>query len=189
MPVVINGSGTVTGISVGGLPNGIVDTDMIASSVPLGVTEFDAWRINTNFSNSAGSNIINAGWERCDRNYDKIGTGLTESSGVFTFPATGKYLVNFFWYASGNNDRYIGAYIQFSTDSGSNYLDISDSLDNAYEGGSGTYSSSTCSALLDLTNASTCRMRFEASSVGTCAYQGQTDISRTGFTCMRVGGT
>jgi hypothetical protein len=32
MPIVINGSGTVTGISVGGLPDGIVDTDMIANN-------------------------------------------------------------------------------------------------------------------------------------------------------------
>ena len=31
MPITINGSGTVTGISVGGLPDEIVDTDMIAS--------------------------------------------------------------------------------------------------------------------------------------------------------------
>ena len=32
MPITINGSGTVTGISVGGLPDGIVDTDMIANN-------------------------------------------------------------------------------------------------------------------------------------------------------------
>lgn len=32
MPITLNGSGTVTGISVGGLPDGIVDTDMIAAS-------------------------------------------------------------------------------------------------------------------------------------------------------------
>ena len=31
MPLAINGSGTVTGISVGGLPDGIVDTDMLAA--------------------------------------------------------------------------------------------------------------------------------------------------------------
>ena len=31
MPITINGSGTVTGISVGGLPDGIVDTDMLAN--------------------------------------------------------------------------------------------------------------------------------------------------------------
>jgi len=32
MPISINGSGTVTGVSVGGLPDGIVDTDMLASN-------------------------------------------------------------------------------------------------------------------------------------------------------------
>jgi len=31
MPISINGSGTVTGISVGGLPDGIVDTDTLAA--------------------------------------------------------------------------------------------------------------------------------------------------------------
>ena len=32
MPITINGSGTVTGVSVGGLPDGIVDTDMLAAN-------------------------------------------------------------------------------------------------------------------------------------------------------------
>ena len=32
MPIAINGSGTITGVSVGGLPDGIVDTDMLAAS-------------------------------------------------------------------------------------------------------------------------------------------------------------
>ena len=31
MPIGINGSGTITGVSVGGLPDGIVDADMLAS--------------------------------------------------------------------------------------------------------------------------------------------------------------
>ena len=33
MPIVLNGSGTVTGISVGGLPDGIVDGDTLATGV------------------------------------------------------------------------------------------------------------------------------------------------------------
>ena len=37
MPISINGSGTVTGVSVGGLPDGIVDTDMIAAAAVTGV--------------------------------------------------------------------------------------------------------------------------------------------------------
>ena len=32
MPITIDGDGTITGVSVGGLPDGIVDTDMLAAS-------------------------------------------------------------------------------------------------------------------------------------------------------------
>ena len=39
MPITINGSGTVTGIAVGGLPDGIVDTDMIATGAVTGVKQ------------------------------------------------------------------------------------------------------------------------------------------------------
>ena len=36
MAIAINGSGTVTGVSVGGLPDGIVDTDMLAAKAVTG---------------------------------------------------------------------------------------------------------------------------------------------------------
>ena len=36
MPVTINGSGTLAGISVGGLPDGIVDADICFSTVTAG---------------------------------------------------------------------------------------------------------------------------------------------------------
>jgi len=32
MPIAINGSGTITGISVGGIPDGVVDTDVLAAN-------------------------------------------------------------------------------------------------------------------------------------------------------------
>ena len=37
MPIAINGSGTLTGISVGGLPDGIVDADMLPSTPEIPV--------------------------------------------------------------------------------------------------------------------------------------------------------
>ena len=37
MPITLNGSGTISGVSVGGLPDGIVDTDMIAAAAVTGV--------------------------------------------------------------------------------------------------------------------------------------------------------
>ena len=40
MPITINGSGTVTGISVGGLPDGIVDADTLAAgAAPTQISE------------------------------------------------------------------------------------------------------------------------------------------------------
>ena len=36
MPITISGDGTITGVSVGGLPDGIVDTDMIATNAVNG---------------------------------------------------------------------------------------------------------------------------------------------------------
>ena len=58
-----------------------------------GITEFDMWRITTTFADSAVP--ITSNWERVDTTFDKIGTGMTESSGVFSFPSTGKYLITF----------------------------------------------------------------------------------------------
>ena len=62
---------------------------------PLGgITELDSWRITSNFSGNAEP--ITANWERDDAyGHGKPGTGMTESSGIFTFPATGFWYVNF----------------------------------------------------------------------------------------------
>jgi hypothetical protein len=42
-PIAINGSGTITGISVGGIPDGVVDTDVLAANAvtyaKIGTTE------------------------------------------------------------------------------------------------------------------------------------------------------
>ena len=46
MPITINGSGTVTGIAVGGLPDGIVDNDTIANStIAAGKCSFSPGKI------------------------------------------------------------------------------------------------------------------------------------------------
>lgn len=43
MPIAINGSGSITGISVGGIPDGVVDTDVLANNAvtlgKIGTTE------------------------------------------------------------------------------------------------------------------------------------------------------
>ena len=56
MPIAVNGSGTITGISVGGLPDGCVDTDTLATSVTRGkILQVVQTHLSTRLSNSTAS--------------------------------------------------------------------------------------------------------------------------------------
>ena len=179
MAITINGNGTITGISVGGLPDGIVDTDMIANSAVTsakssglgGVSEADHWRLNNSESYSAhqGWNWGNANivldnyWERVDNNFSMVGSGMTESSGVFTFPSTGIYLISYFITGRSNNasSDHISFQIELSTDSGSNWTILTTPHCNGNQPhGSLAYWHGHQQALVDIQNASTYRMRF-----------------------------
>jgi hypothetical protein len=83
MPIAINGSGTITGISVGGIPDGTVDTDVLAANAvtyaKIGTTEqgqlCKAW---VNF-NGTGTVAIRASYNV---------SSITDNG-------TGNYTVNF----------------------------------------------------------------------------------------------
>ena len=99
MAIQINGNGTITGISVGGLPDGIVDTDMIAANAvtsaksTAGITMADQWRVynSQGVTGNVATNITS--WERNDNNFAGIGSAMTNSSHEFTFPSTGIYFI------------------------------------------------------------------------------------------------
>ena len=56
MAIQINGNGTITGISVGGLPDGIVDSDMLANTVTTGkILQVVENTSNTTVTTTAGS--------------------------------------------------------------------------------------------------------------------------------------
>jgi len=68
MSIVVNGSGTVTGISVGGLPDGIVDDGMIATAAKAGpalgtshVIRTNAQTISENITIASTTNGMSAG--------------------------------------------------------------------------------------------------------------------------------
>ena len=134
MPVTINGNGSITGLAVGGLPNGSVDADTLASNAVTtvkiansavtadkasgtakGLTMVDHWRKD---SQVTGNQSPITGWERVDNHFSVQGTGMSESSGVWTFPQTGLYLVTYtgHGYLNGTTN-YIGLYLSVSTDS------------------------------------------------------------------------
>jgi len=58
MPISINGSGTVTGISVGGLPDGCVDTDTLATSVTRGTILQVVQTFKNDSTSYTGNNML-----------------------------------------------------------------------------------------------------------------------------------
>ena len=112
MPVVIHGGGTIEGIATGGLPDGCVDTDTlgalavtsgkIAAAVPLGISVADQWRITSNLTGSTSYTPTN--WEQVDTDgFAVLGSSMSHSSGVFTFPSTGIYQITFYtWFYIDN---------------------------------------------------------------------------------------
>jgi hypothetical protein len=100
MPIAINGSGTVTGISVGGLPDGIVDTDMLAADAitapKIGTKTFVSYAIigDQKSSDTAGGTFTTGSWQTRDLNTEiSDADGIVSiSSNQFTL-AAGSYLV------------------------------------------------------------------------------------------------
>ena len=95
MAIQINGNGTITGISAGGLPAGSVTSATLASGLAAqGITMVDQWRVSSSFNSN--NTDIDSNWERVDTGgFGQVGTGMTQSSGIFTFPSTGVYRIDF----------------------------------------------------------------------------------------------
>ena len=158
------------------------------TGITQGLTEVDSWRITSTLSNN-GDNFITANWERTDTYFEKIGTGLTESSGVFSFPSTGKYLLMYNGQATGNSDNYIGIKSYLTVNNGGSYISINENYGSAYNGGANTYASFGLMDIVDVTDISNYKWKYMASSSGTCNYHGLTSQSRNGFTVYKLGGT
>ena len=162
-----------------------ITSSMVTSSFPLGITEADQWRLTASITSS--TDPISSNLERVDdATFSKIGTGMSVSSGHWTFPSTGLYQV------FGNANIGTGATdnvyltIEASTDSGSSYdrlvqFQQSDSV-ATYGGHAGGQ------VFVNVTNASTFRIKFTADSLATNAeVNGNTDYNFTYFTFIRLG--
>ena len=199
MPISINGSGTVTGISVGGLPDGIVDTDMLAANAVTaakatgsakGITVSDSWIITTAYTSNSAA-VMDSNWVRQVDNMSTtgvVGSAMTQSSGVFTFPTTGIWLICLQVYFITNGGRtYVGQQHQLSTDSGSNFTTMLSGYGNGYQ--SNAYIVNQTIDVYDITNTSTHKLRFRTEVSDTVSVRGTTAEKRTGATFIRLGDT
>ena len=160
-----------------------------------GITEVDMWRVNTTTSISSGSMDITANWERCDTNFEKIGTGLTESSGVFTFPSTGKYLTCYdITFKTTQTTAYAGIYLYLSTDGGSNFSHIvTNTNTQIYSAGALSLGNASGCGVIDVTDASQFKWKlnidYQNPSSGSPAIYAHTDRNRSYIHIIRLGDT
>ena len=117
---------------------------------------------------------------------------MTESSGIFTFPQTGIYLVEFQinWFFAGD-EREVIAMIYVSSDSGSSYdlTGLSRTHIKQCEG-TNTHACCTASTTVDVTNASTFRLKGTTDTGGSNVYvNGNSTGTETYFRFIRLGDT
>ena len=153
----------------------------------------DHWRMTSDYSlpnNLPNVYDLSSNWERADSTASGyLGTGMTESSGIFTFPSTGIYLIRFdsnVFRLSGDF-AYANLELHVTTDN-SSYTIVSRKPANAFQGSG--YSSMSGMVITDVTDTSLVKVKMRVSGESSgITFQGETDISRTGITFVRLGDT
>ena len=149
-----------------------------------GITEIDTWALTADItsngditSNLARYNGTNAGYK---------GTGMTQSSGVFTFPSTGFWLVSVGVHMGAGSDSGGGVTIQ-ATDNNSSYSNIGYN----WIGGTGStvYFGNDNSFVLDITDTSNDKVKFVADELQNITIYGNATGRATQFRFMRLGDT
>ena len=160
------------------------------TGISAGITEYDEWLVTSSFTDDADP--ISSNWARNAANtFDKIGTGMSQSSGIFTFPSTGIWKVEFFGrMAQGSTDeRDIAAYIQ-KTVNNSAYDEAAATESSIYKGGGSWFQSFYQAATIDVTDTGQRKVRFKiAVNQSSTETQCSGTLSSTGAKFTRLGDT
>ena len=158
-----------------------------------GITEADSWYLTSSFSGNATPIANNL--SRCNLSgdgFDKLGTGMSVSSGIWTFPSTGHWLVNgvvFYEMVGGTQSRY-NEFAIFATENNSSYVEVARSghwFDNY---NSQRVNSNNCQAIIDCTDTSNVKVQFKMQVNNTsCETQGSGSIYKTRFNFIRLADT
>ena len=150
-----------------------------------GITIIDRWRVATTFTNSLDPIVWS---QNTDSDSPSLGTAMTHSSGIFTFPQTGFWLIHaYFTGANAGTAGNSNFHVAFSTDSGSNYSQLCAGLQAAQ-----TYQqlNISCLAFFDVTNISTHRLKVYINVPSGASVYGQNNgnnLTRIDF--LRIGDT
>ena len=186
IPVANGGTGLASG-TTGEFLKFTGSTTLAPAEAGGGITEVDQYRITSTFTGS--SNPITSNWERNDTVFDKIGTGMTQSSGNFTFPSTGIYKVEFnLPFSRNGNNQYSAIKINVTTDN-SSYTLRATSYGFIEEAGAETYSSVYAQTIVDVTDTSNVKVQFGVVNQAVCNFYGDTNANQAVATFIRLGDT
>ena len=159
------------------------------ASVVGGLSVAQTFRENADHVNGSTSIVIGAAnFEEADQaGYTALPTsgGITQSSGVFTFPSTGRYLVLSSVRSSQGVTAYSYTNIQYSSDSGSTWTTQSQGVMMYHV--IATYADNQCHAVVNINDESTDRVRvtFDSSSTSITVY-GDTNFNETYITLIKL---
>ena len=160
----------------------------IGSEANLGITHADQWRLTSNFSSDV---LPMTNLEQNDNpSFTALGTAMSVSSGVFTFPTTGIWLVSLHTeHFINGTDREINGRIQV-TQNNSTYVQVARGASFVNGVGSNTHTSTDCSSIVDVTDTANVKVQFGVAT----DQSGTTTISDTNqnvtfMTFVRLGDT
>ena len=167
-----------------------------AAPVSGGITDCSLWVVDTEFQDSANpitSNLV----EYSGNNYARIGSAMTESSGVFTFPSTGMWWIysRGCWYLNNDSDRGDNIILTTTTDfsTGPTWVNTTLAQASLFDSGDWTYSSASSWYLFDVTDVAECKVRFKSSVTNANTYTRHTSVPdgyvETSFMFTRIGDT
>ncbi len=151
-----------------------------------GIIELDQWQLTANLT--ATADPITTFVRPTGTLQAKIGTGMSNSSGVWTFPSTGYWKITVHAFFSNSSDNQDGDMIIYS--SANNGTAWDEIAYTAYKGEQNDYASSSTSCLLDITDLSNHKVKFRFNdNQGGCNLLGESTKNRTHFEFMRIGDT
>ena len=142
-----------------------LDSTKLSPAIAAGITEADIWRIDTDFDQQAAADIT-SNWARATFASGALhgykGTGMTESSGIFTFPSTGYWYINarLGYHARTGVSSGVGLYLK-GTSNNSSYFDLATAWDTAvFQSGYYEWGHMNLSTIIDVTSTTNCKVKF-----------------------------
>ena len=158
---------------------------------PEGVTTAYQFRLTSGLSLSNSTLVLTANWEKVDgTGQGGLGSFDDPSSGVFTFPSTGFYLVRFNGYFEDTGDSPKSTLgIMVTTNNGTDYSTVAQVHSSNSNLDTYTYSAGSVETIIDVTDTSNVKVYFDARNTNTATLDGNSAQNRTYVTFIRLGDT